>query len=88
MFGLMDDWRLCMYSVGKGLSLMLEGVKNVAEYQADGRAAVGAGVLSLITYLHVTTHPGRYCLTNRENSGLWRSALREIASRDIGKRMT
>jgi hypothetical protein len=46
MFGLMDDWRLCMYSVGKGLSLMLEGVKNVAEYH--GRAAVGAGVLSLI----------------------------------------
>ena len=91
MFGLMDDWRLCMYSVGKGLSLMLKGVKNVAEYQADGRAAVGAGVLSLITYLHVTTHPGGYCLTNREKagfSGLWRSALREIASRYIGKRMT
>jgi hypothetical protein len=45
MFGLMDDWRLCMYSAGKGLSLMLKEWRTWlrAEYQADGRAAVGAG---------------------------------------------
>ena len=41
IFGLMNDWRLCMYSVGKGLSLMLKGVKNVAELTAEPQLVQG-----------------------------------------------